>query len=248
MNRFARVGRCRQQRAGGRVSVLLAGLLLLAGCSIVPDVINPFAEVAAPDEDSPIDTSEVPGADQPYPNLASVPDGRRRYLSAEQREGVVEGLVADRENATYSGAGGRGVATRRGEAPEVTARPRTSVSEVDIESGPPATATRVTSIGFGPGSTELSREAEMVLQQVARAIAQRGGRLLVYGHAGATGDTTALDLSAARARAVVDTLVVHGVDRDSLSESALADAQPPAADAPDHDLGLDRAEIFYVGN
>ena len=73
---------------------LLLGLAGLAGCDTVPDKLNPFAEEAAAEPETPIETGTVPGEDEPTPNLASVPDRTAPNFSAEQRKALVQGLIA----------------------------------------------------------------------------------------------------------------------------------------------------------
>jgi hypothetical protein len=45
------------------------------------------------------DRAEVPGADQPYPNLATVPERPKPATTREQRRGIVGELVSEREAA-----------------------------------------------------------------------------------------------------------------------------------------------------
>ena len=85
----------------------VSSLLLLtavAACDSVPDAVNPLAEKKAAQPGETLDTSAVPGAEKPYPNLADVPDRPSYRLTKEQRESLIEGLVADREHARHTGA------------------------------------------------------------------------------------------------------------------------------------------------
>ncbi len=79
--------------------VLLAGLLALAGCSALGDPVGMLHDlrggaIAAPRQ-------STPGADAPYPNLATVP-GRPQTDDAATRGRIAAGLVADRANAQYA--------------------------------------------------------------------------------------------------------------------------------------------------
>jgi outer membrane protein OmpA-like peptidoglycan-associated protein len=92
-------------RVVARVVVPLA-VALLAGCSSVPDAMDPAnwwhslegGQIA--DERPP-----PPNADAPYPSLGSVP-ARPVVTDAAARGRIAAGLVADRANAQYAGAAG----------------------------------------------------------------------------------------------------------------------------------------------
>jgi flagellar motor protein MotB len=113
----------RLARRGLAVAVL-ALTTVIGGCAQVPDAVNPVewykstidffgggddTESAAdaankPDQESRPVTERgqpAPGADKPFPSLATVPD-RPPAPSATERRQVVEGLVADRSRARYS--------------------------------------------------------------------------------------------------------------------------------------------------
>lgn len=108
----------------------LAVVTLTAGCSKVPDAINPVewykstAELLTGEEDegtqepAPAEGTlaadrgtPAPGADEQFPNLASVPE-RPQVESAESRQQIAEGLIADRRKARYSAE----IIRRQGEA------------------------------------------------------------------------------------------------------------------------------------
>lgn len=86
---------------GPVISMALA--LSLAGCSSVPDYANPM-EWFSDDEPSAQQSASDPGGStsQEYPNLSTVPDRPTPSTSADQRQEIRDGLVADRENARYS--------------------------------------------------------------------------------------------------------------------------------------------------
>jgi outer membrane protein OmpA-like peptidoglycan-associated protein len=82
------------------LSILLAGSL--AGCSSVPDSVNPVTwwhdlQGGAIAEQRP----PPPGADKPYPNLADVPQ-KPPSLDAAAQQKIDQGLIADRANAHYA--------------------------------------------------------------------------------------------------------------------------------------------------
>jgi outer membrane protein OmpA-like peptidoglycan-associated protein len=95
----------------GRHVVLAAVALILAGCSSVPDAANPMewyrstrdAITGKSDPDTAAKDAPVPGANEPVPNLSSVPP-RPQTSSAQERQQMASGLVADRQAASrYSG-------------------------------------------------------------------------------------------------------------------------------------------------
>ena len=93
---------------------LLAAILLLSGCSAVPDWANPVEwyegaadaiygsnkpeSNAASDAKAPV---KAPGDGKNFPNLASVPE-RPTATSAADRKKMANSLTADRDNARYS--------------------------------------------------------------------------------------------------------------------------------------------------
>lgn len=92
-------------------------LAAVAGCSTVPDAVNPVewyksaertvvgGDEAPPEGDSAAVDGRVeegvPGADRPFPNLADVPE-RPEARTPAQTTQLEEGLVADRARARYS--------------------------------------------------------------------------------------------------------------------------------------------------
>src|SRR5215469_3797030 len=102
--------RGRERRPAGSRLVLSLTALLLAGCSSLPNALNPVewyrgATGADKDDDtgSERNTQNLEaGGKQPYPNLGSVPKPPDTALSAAEREKLQKGLIADRSNARYS--------------------------------------------------------------------------------------------------------------------------------------------------
>ena len=97
-----------------RAAGLLAAILLLSGCSAVPDWANPveWYEGAAdaiygsdkPESNAASDAkapAKAPGDGKNFPNLASVPE-RPTATSAADRKKMANSLTADRDNARYS--------------------------------------------------------------------------------------------------------------------------------------------------
>jgi len=96
------------------LAVAAIGLAVgLAGCSSVPDALNPvewakdIGSVFSDDDPQAADAKAraerrpVPGADRPFPNLSTVP-GRPAVTPAGDRDRIAQGLRADRENARYA--------------------------------------------------------------------------------------------------------------------------------------------------
>ena len=103
-------------RAGRRVLVnvvapFIGVTLALSGCSWVPDWANPmtaydsiFSDDPAPPvpasaEEKQLATQQSGGT---FPNVGSVPDKAPKTASAAERQQVLQGLVADRQNAKYT--------------------------------------------------------------------------------------------------------------------------------------------------
>lgn len=137
-------------------------LLTVAGCSAVPDSLNPVEWVkdvrdlfeddeptartaTASRPDSP--ALRDPGAGKPYPNLASVPE-KPKFSTADERRTVAQALIADRDNARYSD--------------EVIRR------QTDDETAPPARAPeRVVASAGTPRAAEPAQPAPRSTQAAA---------------------------------------------------------------------------------
>jgi outer membrane protein OmpA-like peptidoglycan-associated protein len=78
---------------------LILGGLLLAGCADVTESLNPanWGSNAA-------ETEPVPGANEDFPNLSSVPEPPENVTSIEEIQQVEQALIADSANAQYSTA------------------------------------------------------------------------------------------------------------------------------------------------
>ena len=104
----------RETRRGGSfwpVAGAVALAVVLGGCSSVPDAANPVkwysntVDYFSGDKDAKAsaegDDKAVPGADQPFPNLATVP-AKPEVSSAEERNRIAQGLVSDTERRRYA--------------------------------------------------------------------------------------------------------------------------------------------------
>ena len=134
------------------IGAVLVFAFALGGCADMPDALNPaewFKSVERvftgdgveddADETESRLTAErdrpAPGADRPFPNLATTPE-RPSPSSRAERQTVVEGLVADRERAQYSSE----VIRRQGEPTETLQR--TGSAAPPPPPPPPITAPR----------------------------------------------------------------------------------------------------------
>ncbi len=88
--------------------VLVGAIFATAGCSYVPDALNPvewYNDVVSLFEDEEtmeareVARTPVPGASQRYPSLATVPPRPAGASTPEQRTVIASGLVADRRQA-----------------------------------------------------------------------------------------------------------------------------------------------------
>jgi outer membrane protein OmpA-like peptidoglycan-associated protein len=100
----------------GALAVLAAGWL--GACSSLPDELNPVEWVSSVDrylssDDEEVDAElaarieaeraqPVPGAEEDFPSLGTVPGEAPRMTTYEEREEIAEGLVADRAAARYT--------------------------------------------------------------------------------------------------------------------------------------------------
>ena len=93
-----------------RAAGALTAIMLLAGCSAVPDWANPvewYDGVVGSDsaetetESKAVEVKKTPGDGKEFPNLASVPD-RPKAPTEDERKRLADSLKADRENAKYS--------------------------------------------------------------------------------------------------------------------------------------------------
>ncbi len=141
-----------------KLLAIVAVTALLAGCSSVPDAVNPVewykgvrdaitGDEKAPEENTSVSQEKqdeapnnlvtdrnkpAPGANEEFPKLSSVPE-RPKTSSAEEREEVKEGLIADREGAKrYSSD----VIRRQGEASNPLAPAPKPVAKVATQPAP----------------------------------------------------------------------------------------------------------------
>lgn len=91
-------------------AAVAAVALPLAGCSHVPDAVNPVAWYhgitgsgqSADDVNQPNQQNLEAGSKEPYPNLATVPNVPSGATGTAERQKLVDSLIADRTHAQYS--------------------------------------------------------------------------------------------------------------------------------------------------
>lgn len=112
MGKLERSAKGRNGKKGGQSATglvaALAALLVISGCSSVPDYVNPVewynSTVDFFDDDAPppLPAEAVPGANEPFPALTDIAEPPLREIELRTLEAVGEGLVADRANAQYT--------------------------------------------------------------------------------------------------------------------------------------------------
>ncbi len=142
-----------------KASLVIAAAMIagLAGCSSVPNAVNPvswYRDLTGASKNDNLgkgdnDQNLQEGANEPYPNLASVPEAPSTALSSIDRDKMANSLVADRNNARYSNDDlqpGRTTGTappvppRPGAADTTPATTTTASSVPPLQSGVPASS------------------------------------------------------------------------------------------------------------
>ena len=128
--------------------ITLAAVLMLSGCSSVPDALNPVEWYEGTtdtvggwfsDDEPQADGSSATAsstADKPFPNLASVPERPTPSTTEEERAAIQQGLVADRDSARYTDSADAS-------APAAPPKPRTDSGQqtAALPAAPPPRAT-----------------------------------------------------------------------------------------------------------
>ena len=134
----------------------------------------------------------IPGADRPFPNLASVPERPIGYPAAPERQAELDKLALDRAAAAPLGAApaGSDQVPRPAPAP-AQGFDASGIDERDIAGGGwlnaelPERPNRALAglIFFDNGSARLKSKGKDVLRAVAALQRERGGVLRLVGHA-----------------------------------------------------------------
>jgi len=123
-----------------RAAGTLTAIVLLAGCSAVPDWANPIewydgvvgSDSAETETESKADQiKKIPGDGKEFPNLASVSE-RPKAPTEDERKRMADSLNADRENAKYSDE----VIRRQGEASVPSPAPTSAASAPAVSNAP----------------------------------------------------------------------------------------------------------------
>lgn len=148
----------RVRRSKSALGLATALSLTLAGCSSVPDALNPVEwyntssdAVGGWFDDSEDDQAGDTGA---YPNVSSVPEKPAPRTSAVERADIKEELVADRAHAQYDD---------KAPAPSVTDASTTSLSQIQ----PTAPAAPAPSVSSGSDSAEPIKPVRMTASDEA---------------------------------------------------------------------------------
>lgn len=175
----------------------------------------------------------APGANQPYPNLASVPNRPPDAGTTRQRLEIEQGLLADRTNARHV-AGPVAAEERADPIPETAVRARPTIIDPRTPRPPAAEGERraaaapdqptlgaggaVGSVPFRSGSTALAEGSGRMIVRAAELHRRLGGTITVVGHsAKSEGDDAARRATAeARARTVANGLLNLGVAEDRI--------------------------------
>lgn len=147
----------RRRKFASGPAAALAALLVISGCSSVPDYANPVewykstVDLFDDDVPPPVPAKAVPGASDPFPELSAVPEPPLREIELSNLKSVGVGLIADRANAQYTDsvirAGGDTALAEAAPLPmpvsplqsnsEAPMAPSTEVSETPVFQTPP---------------------------------------------------------------------------------------------------------------
>ncbi|MCR9070371.1 MAG: OmpA family protein [Alphaproteobacteria bacterium] len=146
----------------------MAAVLLLAGCSSVPDALNPVEWYESTtdavggwfsdDEGAATADAGSAAADSSFPNLASVPERPTPSTTAEQRAEIQQGLIADRNNARYTDSADAS-------APAAAPRPRTTSQAADAQSAPAQSTVTVAAPPPPPQTVAVAPPAQVQAAQ-----------------------------------------------------------------------------------
>ena len=170
LNLYRIIRRAPRSRHPRQLTLVVLGLFL-AGCSSVPDAVNPVEwykgalDLIAGDRDAAAESPQgnppnqlvaergqaAPGADQPTPKLSTVPN-RPTVSSRQQRAAISRGLVADRDR------------TRRYSS-EVIARQGAATNPLSGPAAPPPAARRPLQVPPAPAPPVLSPPPQAAANQ-----------------------------------------------------------------------------------
>lgn len=213
------------------MGALLTALVAVSGCSWVRDVTGWGEEEAK--------GPQPPGLQQPYPNLATVPNKAPNTGTTRERLQIEEGLLADRQNARHVNGPVAGPDRPSSLPPDPGVRtaiidpsrraapgPRTASAQPQGPQAPQAPRLgpggAVGSIAYRPGSASLPEGSGRVIVRAAEFQRRLGGTIVVVGHAAKSegDDATRRSLAQQRANNVANGLLNLGVQRDQIRAGA----------------------------
>lgn len=211
-------------RRWAAAGALLLAVLATSGCSWVRDLTGWGEDEAA--------RPQPPGAQQPYPNLATVPNRTPNTGTTRERLQIEEGLLADRQNARHVSGPVAGPDRPSSLPPDpgtpttiidpnrrVPAEPRAAAAAPQTPQAPRlGPGGSVGSITYRPGSASLPEGSGRTIVRAAEFQRRFGGTIAVVGHAAKSeGDDAARRaLAQQRANNVANGLLNLGVQREQI--------------------------------
>ena len=240
----ARMGRrgARRRGPGPRALQHAPSLALLAALTLVLAACSDFSpeDLVAWRKSLTHEVSgAIPGTDQPYPNLATVPALPSEASSKDARTALQKRLEADNKATGYTP--NKAVAPPIPSPPPalppgfIAAEEPVQLSDAGTLVATPEGPRRVAIVLFAEGSSALDPRQVGKLQPVIDALNREGGTLELVGHASETSDgldqtkVDNFDLSVARASAVAEALGRLGLKAGELSVTAKGDSAPVTA-------------------
>jgi outer membrane protein OmpA-like peptidoglycan-associated protein len=216
----------------GRAVLAAAALATLSGCAAYEAAKDRLglgregsgtrAAEAVVEKARETPTPTPPGANQPFPNLSTVPGARPETGSARDRLRVEQGLLADRENARHADGPVAAEESGNNYVPRTDVRPQVFTPGAAAAAGQPGAGAQPgvqgTSIVFANGSAALPSGSGALVVRAAEVQRAFGGTIVVVGHAAQNeGDPAARTaLATQRARVIGEALRNLGVAPENI--------------------------------
>ena len=216
------------------------------GCEGGPFALpNPFSGAAGPASEVAL-TPPVPGAEDDYPLLAAIPDAAPATTPVDQRQRILELLVAARDRA-HAAAAASPAAPPAAPSPAAVPAPAAAPASADG-------AAHVGVIQYLHGSARLSTHDKAVLARIAEEQRARAADVRVVGHASARAKGGAaraqvlnFRIALARARVVAHELARLGVPANRIIVESKADDDPAWSNTtPLGEAANRRTDIYLV--
>lgn len=160
---------------GRRPARALALVLTMAvgACAWVPDWANPVEwydsvvgdNVPPPPQQAGAGPAPVPGAQEPFPSLSTVPERPQAATSPAQQQALAQGLVGDRDQARYTSEALRG--TLPPPPPAVTPAPLLAPPPAPILAPPPAPSLALAPPAIAPAPSMAAVPQPRIVAQAA---------------------------------------------------------------------------------